>query len=332
VSARFITLPPPLEKPTNHKHEWTREQIKSFVDAAPTYRDKAVIVALFQSGLGVNELANLNYGTIQDEYERGTVPLCLRLVRQKTGVEFKTFFGADTLKYLRLYLATRRSLTTSTPLFTKSGSKARITTAAIQQRFSEIAENVTFIKKEDLAEGYKPCRPHSLRAAFTSQLVNKVSDKLIEFWMGHSIGEVARAYLNMPTEELRKLYMDAEQYLAIERTSQDEVKDKLPSALEKKLIKRAEELTTDLFQRYVREQDAADREARKELKAAREDFIRRHRPRGKVSKAKPDISKPEHPATSTAEYHRRIKKVLGEDGYRKYLREKAEKEKTGVEG
>jgi peptidoglycan hydrolase CwlO-like protein len=46
---------------------------------------------------------------------------------------------------------------------------------------------------------------------------------LIEFWAGHNIGEEKRTYLNMPTEELRELYMDAEKYLAIEKTSRDEV-------------------------------------------------------------------------------------------------------------
>ena len=109
VSANFIgNLPPPVEKPINHKHEWTIEQIKKFVDSAGTYRDKAIIVCLFQSGLGVNELTQLNYEHIQDEFEKGILPICLKLVRQKTGVEFKTFFGRDSVKYLRLYLETRK--------------------------------------------------------------------------------------------------------------------------------------------------------------------------------------------------------------------------------
>ena len=97
VSAIFIgNLPPPVEKPINHKHEWTIEELKTFIDSAPTYRDKAIIVCLFQSGLGGNELVNLNYGDIEEEYEKGIVPICLKqLVRKKTDVPFKTFFGCD---------------------------------------------------------------------------------------------------------------------------------------------------------------------------------------------------------------------------------------------
>lgn len=238
VSAVFIgNLPPPTEKPINHKHEWTVEEIKSFVDSAPTYRDKAIIVCLFQSGLGGNEFVGLNYGDIEEEYEKGIVPICLKqLVRKKTGVPFKTFFGRDAVKYLRLYLQTRKNLTPETPLFTKWGSEERITTGAIQQKFSEIAHDLSFIKKKEM-EGFNPCRPHSLRAAFHSKLVNKVSDELINFWMGHELGSTKDAYLNMPTEELRDLYMDAEKYLAVEKTSRDELTE-----LEKRKFKISTEI------------------------------------------------------------------------------------------
>ena len=51
VSSSFIgNLPPATEKPINHKHEWTIEQIKSFIDSAPTFRDKAIARAFKASG------------------------------------------------------------------------------------------------------------------------------------------------------------------------------------------------------------------------------------------------------------------------------------------
>ena len=244
VSSLFIgNFPPPVEKPINAKHEWTINQIKKFVDLAPTYRDKAIAVCLFQSGLGVNELTELNYGNIQEEFEKGILPICLKLVRKKTSVKFKTFFGADAVKYLRLYLQTRKNLTSETPLFTKWQSEERITPGAIQQKFSEVAKDLDFIKKQDL-KGFCPTRPHSLRAAFESQLIGKVSDKLIQFFMGHSIGTTGLAYLNKPTEELRKDYMNAERYLTIEKTSQD--KGLKVSADIERRIKNLEETINDL--------------------------------------------------------------------------------------
>lgn len=224
VSARFIgNMPPATTRKSNGKHEWYIDQIKKFVDVTLDYRDKAIILCMFQSGLAVREICNLNYGDIQEEFENGVLPICLRLVRQKTAVEFKTFFGRDAVKYLRLYLATRKDLKPQSPLFTKlreRGEEARIMPSLIRDRFNEISENLPFIKQKG---GYNPARPHSLRSAFNSQLVGKIDETLREFWMGHSIGNVARAYLNMPTDELRKLYMSAEEFLKIEKTSRDEL-------------------------------------------------------------------------------------------------------------
>jgi len=224
VSMSFIgNMPQPIVKKRNHKHEYSIDDIREFVNSAPTYRDKAIILCLFQSGLGINELIGLDYGDIQDELEKGIIPIHLRLRRKKTGVEFRTFFGRDAVKYLKLYLATRKNLTPESPLFTRWNSDTeRATTGAIEMKFREIAKKLSFIKERDL-KGYNPCRPHSLRAAFASRLTGKIDRVLIEFWMGHQIGEEKRAYLNMPTEEMRELYRDAEKYLAIERTSRDEI-------------------------------------------------------------------------------------------------------------
>ena len=227
VSTNFIgNVPPAVSNKKNGKHEWKIGQIKKFVEKATNYRDKAIILCMFQSGLAVNEICQLNYEDIQDDFENGVLPICLKLVRKKTGVEFKTFFGHDAVKYLRLYLSTRKDLKFDSPLFTKKrmrGGMIRITTAAIQYSFNEIAKGLSFIKQNG---GYNPARPHSLRAGFNSQLIGKIDETLRDFWMGHTIGGVSRAYLNMPTDELRKLYMTAEEYLKIEKTSRDEMDEK----------------------------------------------------------------------------------------------------------
>jgi integrase len=228
VSSIFIgNLPPSIEKPDNHKHEWKIEQIQEFIKKLPTMRDKAIAITLFQSGIAVNELCRLNYGHVQDELEAGIMPICIRLYRQKTGIEFKTFLGADSMRYLKLYLQTRNDLTAKSPLFTLWGSSTRISTSAIQQRFSEIAKKLSFLKNQDLENGYNPARPHSLRSAFKSRLVGKTSDDLVEFIMGHAIGGVKTAYMNLPQEELRQLYMDSvEPHLTIEKSSREELAER----------------------------------------------------------------------------------------------------------
>jgi integrase len=222
VTISFIgNMPKPIAKKINGKHEWRIDQLRQFIEATKNYRDKAIIICMFQSGLAVNEICNLDYGDIQDEFEEGVLPICLKLVREKTSVEFKTFFGRDAVKYLRLYLATRKDLKPESPLFSKArirGGEERLTTSNIQQIFGQIAKDLPFIKQNG---GYNPARPHSLRAGFNSRLIGKIDGTLREFWMGHAINGVASAYLNMPTDELRKLYMTAEEYLKIEKTSRD---------------------------------------------------------------------------------------------------------------
>jgi integrase len=233
ISMGFIDMPSPTEKvnddgsETNGKHEWGKEEIKKFVDAATNYRDKAIILCLYQSGLGVHEICKLNYAHIKEEFEAGILPICLKLVRQKTSVKFKTFFGRDAVHYLRLYLATRGELKPSDPLFIKErlrGEDVRMNDNAIEGVFLEIARRVDFIHFNG---GYNPARPHSLRSAFNSRLINKIDKDLREFWMGHAIGTVAKAYLTMPTDDLRELYMTAETYLKIEKTSREELDEKL---------------------------------------------------------------------------------------------------------
>ena len=50
--------------------------------------------------------------------------------------------------------------------------------------------------------------------------------------MGHAIGGVKVAYMNLPQEELRKLYMDSvEPHLTIEKSSRDEIAEKQGKAL-----------------------------------------------------------------------------------------------------
>ena len=275
VSFRFVDLPKAVAKRVNHKHEWELEEVQEFFNKATNYRDKALTICIFQSGLGVAEICSLNYGDVKYELEKGMLPLCLKLNRKKTQVEFRSFLGADAVKYLKLYLKTRSSLTRDSPLFTKLGSKERMTECGIDATFRRIALTCDFIKqrypdwveyqleklKKDTKETeknnhgkgiYNPARPHSLRAAFRSRLTGKVDPSLIESWMGHELSGNAQAYINKPTSEHRDLYGQFEFLLAIERTSQDELSKATPegqkfSKLNEK-VKTLEETITHLSQ------------------------------------------------------------------------------------
>jgi len=88
----------------------------------------------------------------------------------------------------------------------------------IEKKFAEYARNLTFVVNKG---GFNPARPHSLRSAFRSRLTGKMDGDLIEFFMGHEIGQAKKAYINLPDEELRELYSGFESELSIETISRD---------------------------------------------------------------------------------------------------------------
>jgi integrase/recombinase XerD len=220
VSQRWLgNLPRSIPMKKNRKHKWKLSQIKEFVDKAQTYRDKAIILVLFQSGISISDLCEFTYGDVKKQIEEGGLPVLLNLARRKTGVSYKTFIGADAVQYLKQYLKTRRNITDNKPLFTKWNSNITpLTPAAITKKFKEITPSLSFIQDNG---GINPARPHSLRSAFRSRLTGKMDGDLIEFFMGHEIGEVKRAYINLPDDEFRDLYTSFEKELSIERTSRD---------------------------------------------------------------------------------------------------------------
>jgi len=86
INSCFVgNLSPATAQKKNGKHKWTIEHLKEFVSKATTLRDKAIIPCMFQSGLAVNEICELSYGDIADEFERGIMPIGIELVQQKTA-------------------------------------------------------------------------------------------------------------------------------------------------------------------------------------------------------------------------------------------------------
>jgi len=231
ISTRWLgNLPRAIPKKSNRKHQWKLSEIKEFVERAPTYRDKAVILVLFQSGISISDLCDLDYGDVREQLEEEILPLLLDLSRFKTGVSFTTFLGADAVNYLKAYLRTRNDLSDDKPLFTLWNSDTmRLTVGAIQKKFKGFARRLSFIRDNG---GMNPARPHSLRSAFRSRLTGKMDGDLIEFFMGHEIGEAKRAYINLPDDELRDLYSKFEHELSIEKTSNDVLSERTGKIIE----------------------------------------------------------------------------------------------------
>lgn len=243
MSSAFIELPPPRPMKENAKHAWSLDEMKQFVHAAEYIRDKAFIVLSFQSGLGIGDIVEMNYGDVSRGLEEGKLPLLLRLYRKKTDVEHKTFLGCDAVSYLREYLRTRENLKGDDPLFTMLGSNRRVTDGAIQRMLRKYATKLDFIHKEDLDNGFNPARPHSLRSAFRSRLTGKMDGSLIEFFMGKLV-EDRKTYINMPEDELAELYANYEHLVSIEKTSKNLFEEQGPQPLPEKVLTRIRNLET----------------------------------------------------------------------------------------
>jgi len=217
---------PPLKK--NHKLTLRAEHVKKLVDHAPTIRDKAIILMLFQSGMDVSTLISLNYGDVARGLEDNECPLAIHVVRKKAGIEYTTFMGRDAIDALKAYLNKRRqkqgNIKYNEPLFVKerelNGDK-RITRNAIDKMLKQVAFLSGIVSKEEMENAdMNPCRPHALRGAFSTIMkLQGVNNEIVEYWMGHAI-PYESAYMIPQEEELRRIYAEHEEVLSINRATE----------------------------------------------------------------------------------------------------------------
>jgi integrase len=183
VSTRYTGLPVP--NPSSKKYPWTLESVGKFAALMDKPLYKCLVAVFFQSGLGVSDVLALTCEDVKTEYEVGTVPLCLGLVRIKTATPHVTFLGKLGVELLHNYLLTRGPLDPADRLFPVSKT-------AIERLFVRKSKRL----KED-HEGLVRCGPHTLRTAFRTLIVDAgCPETYAEFFMGHNL-----------TSDIKKIYM-----------------------------------------------------------------------------------------------------------------------------
>jgi len=194
ISLRYVQLPP--AQPVNKKHLWTIKEVGDFIALMDKPLYKSMAASILQSGLSLSDLLALKYGDIKEEFERGITPICLSLIRKKTGIAFITFLGSWSVKLLRECLVDRK-LEDETPIY-------QVSSRAVHAYFHKTAQ-----KFAGNFKGRNPYSPHSLRAAFRTFLSDhKVDPLYIEFWMGHKLPEQQSAYINKSRESWRQTYRE----------------------------------------------------------------------------------------------------------------------------
>jgi site-specific recombinase XerD len=228
----------PKPRVTNKRMKVGAEQVKVLVDHARTPRDRAIILVMFQSGMDVSTFCSLKYSDVAEGLNKNELPLKLDCYRPKTGTDYYTFLGKDAVEALKACINDIKNrgvqFKPDTPLFMKERGKEPIETNLVQNMLKEVAHKSGLVDGENNGKQFNPLGPHALRESFGSIMINSgVPDTIVDFWLGHDIGEMAEAYKGVQHESLKQMYVEREKLLSISpRENLEELKAKLKGEIE----------------------------------------------------------------------------------------------------
>lgn len=228
----------PKPRVENKRMNVAAEQVKLLVDHARTPRDRAVILVHFQSGMDVSTLCSLKYADVSEGLGKNELPLKLDLHRPKTGTDYYTFLGRDAVEALKAYIhdvkARGIQFKPDTALFMKERGKEPLETNNVQNMMAEVAHKSGLVDGENNGRQFNPLSPHALRESFGSIMINSgVPDTIVDFWLGHEIGEMAEAYKGVQFESLKQMYAEREKLLSISpKENLEELREKLKGEIQ----------------------------------------------------------------------------------------------------
>jgi len=156
----------------------------------------------------------------------------------------------------------------NTPLFMKERGKQAMTTNLVQNMMRSVALKTGFINEENNGKAFNPLGPHALRESFGSIMINSgVTDTIVDFWLGHSIGEMAEAYKSVQFESLKRMYLEREQLLSVsssrldEKQLEDKVSEKVDERVDvvRRMMRRLEDENMDLKNQQRKTEDELDK-------------------------------------------------------------------------
>jgi len=205
--------------------------IYSMADYAASLRNRAIVLCMYQSGLGIIALRNLNYAHVKKQLEENRVPIRMHItshINQRVSqVPYYAFFGEEACEALKAYVNERKkrfqelvektdarenhSLDVDNALFASEGRSIafgeRMAISSIWRVITDAAKR-TSLEKEKF-------RPGFLRKAFERELDRApIDEKTCNYLKGkpnhgieYDIQEVERQYkkCNFGRTELDKL-------------------------------------------------------------------------------------------------------------------------------
>jgi integrase len=230
VQRRNLRIPANIPKPNNKKLNIRQPEIRKMLEHCVSNRDKAIVLCLWYGGMSISDLLNLSIQDVLDgDSQTGSLedpPLLINIVRKKTKVQYRTFFGRDACYAIKRYLDERKQkygkYSYSDPLFIKFRSKTktydRLDICSVEGIFKRLTKRSGLVTKERAENAdLNPARPHAIRMGFSSVLREaQCNSDLINYWMGHKVSYDS-AYFNYTDGQLRKEYKKYEKVLNIEK-------------------------------------------------------------------------------------------------------------------
>ncbi len=241
-------VPVAKNKITFHNRDIAREEVKKILEVSRP-RDKAFFFVMAQSGLRPDTLCKLRLKHIEHEFSKGIIPCKIEVPEEITKGEFGgyfTFMGEESVKYLKIYLATRSKIDLQDYLFTSHGTEKQLNPKSISNIFKTTIEKlkekgmIEFEQKQERKP--RTVRLYNLRKYFRKE-AGKAGVEYVNFWMGHKtnyqaphIPESDEHYFSREDVEFhRKLYEEkAMPHLRLETPT--------PSQTDKIITRQAQEI------------------------------------------------------------------------------------------
>lgn len=216
------------------------EEIYRMGYASGSSKNRALIYAIFSSGLRNSTVRAIRYGDVRKELENGLEVVKIQVYPKmkeidpkacKGNIPYYTFIDAEAVRTLHGYLGERRQrfgeISDNEPLFCSDSNnlppeKQRITPVSS----TGLQGMIKIAAKQAGIERWDDVTPHCLRKAFETALRNnRLDPKDQGFLMGHTLPGSQDAYYNSTKiDDLRKKYRQIEFFQ--QRVSVEELRKK----------------------------------------------------------------------------------------------------------
>lgn len=254
---RYWDIPLKVDLPKHsyviyHNRDIKREELKRILTFASP-RDKVMFLVLAESGMRVDNVVNLKYGQIKEDFEAAKVPMKVMLpsnsLKDHVGDRW-TFIGYEGFKELANYLH-GRTLKPDDYVFTSErGGKCKgeqFKAGSLSVKFNRLVQKLGIDKSRGGSATGRPkpkeIRLHGLRKYFRNN--HSADSSYIAFWMGHSLG-VDSHYISRDAEQHRREYLKGYGSLRVLEVDTSEAQSAEITALKAELEQTKKERATTL--------------------------------------------------------------------------------------